>query len=122
MAVQLFTLETYSEYTKDLRFSKSTISFTISTFPNCFFMGVYVYPIDSHNYEDTDCGSVVTEINDWLEKGYVSYIGGDFNSRLGNINEISEKSLKWTFSENIDRGINSHRKLFSDVKLQSFCR
>ena len=34
-------------------------------------MGVYVYPIDSHNYEDTDCGSVVAEINYWLEKGYV---------------------------------------------------
>ena len=59
------------EYTKNLRFSKFTISFTISIMPNIFFMGVYTLLI---------------------QKGCQPSLGGDFNSRLRDINELSTKS------------------------------
>ena len=111
----VYVRDEYAKYIKNLRFSKSTISFTLSNIPNLYFMGIYIYPIDSRNYEDTDYGSVVDEINYWLTKGYHPYIGGNCNSRIGDINKLSEKSLKWRYSKNVDQYTNSHCALFSDM-------
>ena len=63
-----------------------SFSFSLSNIPNLFFMGVYIYPINSLNYEHTDYVSIVDDINYWL-------INGDYNSRIGDINKLSEKSL-----------------------------
>ena len=90
----VYVRDEYVKYVKNLRFSKSIISFSPSNIPNLFFMGVYIYPIDSCNYEDTDYGSVVDDIKYWLTKGYHPYIGGDYNSRIGDINKLSEKSTQ----------------------------
>ena len=111
--VAVYVRDEYVKYFKNLRFSKSTISFSLS--PNLFFTGVYIYQIDSRNYEDTDYGSVVNDINYWLTKGYHPYIGSDYNSRIGDINKLSEKSLKWRYSKNVDHDTNSHCALFSDM-------
>ena len=105
----------YAQYMKDLRFSKSTISFTVSNIPNVFFMGLYIYPSDSRNFKDTDFASVVNDINYWLLKGYYPFIGGDFNSRPGDLNNVSEKSLKWRYRNNKDIIKNSHGTLFADM-------
>ena len=55
-------------------------------------MGVYIYPPTSPNYKDADYAEVINEMRYWQSRGYTS-VGGDFNSRIGNINTIS-KSLK----------------------------
>ena len=78
-------------------------------------MGVYVYPPSSPNHNDTDFAIVVNEIDHWMSKGYTPYIGGDFNSRIGNIGEISARSLKWKFEENIDKGGNGNKSNFRDM-------
>ena len=83
--------------------------------PNIFFMGVYIYPLGSRDYSQADYGCVIDEINYWIQKGCQPYIGGDFNSRLGDINEISTKSLKWRYSKNLDDNINSHRNHFKNM-------
>ena len=102
-------------YVNDLRFSKSTLSFRISTIPYTFFMGVYIYPYDSNNFCDTDYAELIRDIMYWMDKGYQPYIGGDFNSRIGDINQISAKSLKWNFMGNVDEKLNNHGKLFSNM-------
>ena len=106
---------TLAQYVKDLRFSKSSISFIISTIPNVFFMGIYIYPVDSQSYKDTDFGTVIDEINYWMRKGYLPYIGGDFNSNVGDLKTLSEKSLKWRYNTNADPNINSHSTHFTNV-------
>ena len=78
-------------------------------------MGVYIYPVDSRNYKLTDYGSVVDDINYWLNKGYLPFIAGDFNSRIRDLNTISEKSLKWRYAGNVDDIKNPHGLLFSDM-------
>ena len=94
----VYVKDCYSQFVNNIRFSRCTISFSISIIPHVFFMGVYIYPVDSYNYDACDFGIVVEEVNFWLNKGYVPYIGGDFNSRIGNISDISTKSLKWCYN------------------------
>ena len=105
----------YAQYVVDLRFTKCTISFTLTVVPDVFFMGVYVYPPSSSNHKDTDFAIVMDEIDYWISKGYTPYIGGDFNSRIGDINTISQKGLKWKFEENIDKGENGNKASFKDM-------
>ena len=58
---------------------------------------------------------VIDEIDFWMSKGYTPYIGGDFNSRIGNIGSFSSKSLNWKYEENIDKGDNGNRSSFRDM-------
>ena len=111
----VYIKDTYSQFVKDLRFSRCTISFNLNIFPKICFMGVYVYPIDSINYDAKDFGIVTEEICVWTSQGYTPYIGGDFNSRLGNINDISMKSLGWRYEENVDTFKGQNCSKFSDM-------
>ena len=105
----------YAQYITDLRFTKCTISFSLSVVPDVFFMGVYVYPPSSPNHKDTDFAIVINEIDYWMSKGYTPYVGGDFNSRIGDIGAIASRSLKWKFEDNIDKGANGNKSSFKDM-------
>ena len=91
-----------------IRFTKCTISFAVSTIPKFNFMSVYINPINSNYYSLNDFGLVSEEISFWKGKGFTAFIGGDFNARLGDLNEFSERSLKWRYDVNIDSVSNSH--------------
>ena len=64
----------YGQYITNLRFTKFTISFTLSMLTNICFMGVYVYPPSSPNFKDTDYAEVINEIKYWLSKGFHPYV------------------------------------------------
>ena len=78
-----------------LRYSKVSLSFNFSFASNIMFMGTYMYPIDSYNFAESDFAQLFKDINYWMEKGITAFIGGDFNSRVGNMNLFSHSSLKW---------------------------
>ena len=105
----------YAQYISDLRFTKCTISFSLRVIPEVVFMGVYVYPPTSLNHKDTDFAVVINEIDYWLSKGYTPYIGGDFNSRIGDIKETSSRSLKWRYEVNADKTTNGNTSSFRDM-------
>ena len=113
--IAVFVNSVYAQYIIDMRFTKCSISFSISVFPNIFFMGVYVYPSSSNNYRETDFAIVINEANYWMTKGFHPYIGGDFNSRIGDLNVISKKSLNWRYTDNCDSGINDNKIFFTDM-------
>ena len=107
----VYISSTYAQYIIDLRFTRCSISFALSVVPDVFFMGVYVYPPTSPNHKDTDFAIVIEEIDYWMSKGYTPFIGGDFNSRIQDINMLSAKTLKWKFEANADQGENGNRSL-----------
>ena len=111
----VYVTSVYAQYIVDLRFTRCTISFALSVVPGVFFMGVYVYPSSSPNYQYTDFAVVANEIDYWMSKGYEPYIGGDFNSRVGDMNIIASNSLKWKYEENVDKGVNGHKDNFNDM-------
>ena len=96
-------------------FFHTSISFCISTLPNTFFMGVYVYPTNSTNSDLTDFGELIDDISYWMDKDYTPFIGGDFNSRPGDLNIIGMNSLKWRFSQNIDTFVNTNGRYIATM-------
>ena len=98
----------FSSFLSNIRYSKCTIAFSFSIIPNYSFMSVYINPVNSDFYSLDDFGLVSEELTFWNDKGYTPFIGGDFNSRLGDLNELSERTLKWRYEVNIDHVINSH--------------
>ena len=103
------------EYVSSIRFTKISLSFKLTCFPKYCFMAVYMYPEDSNNHDTADFGILSEEIDHWLEQGIIPFIGGDFNSRLGDLNQISAQSLKWIYNANIDTKTNSHGTSLADV-------
>ena len=85
-------------YITNIRFSKCSLSFSFTTLPGFCFIGVYMYPIDSMNFELDDFGLLSEDILFWLNKDFVPFVGGDFNSRLGDINSLA-KNLAFSMSQ-----------------------
>ena len=99
---------TVKYFATGIRFSKCTLSFSLDTLREYCFIGVYIYPIDSINFSNSEFGILSEELSFWLNRGITPYIGGDFNARLGNIGELSAKTLKWRYGDNIDAVKNQH--------------
>ena len=103
------------EHLLTLRFSKVSISFNFTFAPNVVFMGIYIYPIDSVNYNDGDFALLSKEIEFWLERGFTPFIAGDFNSRIGDISSFSRNCLRWRYRKNIDSILNQHGKALLNI-------
>ena len=102
-------------YVCNIRFTKCTLSFSLSILPGFCFMLVYIYPVDSMNYDLNDFGIVSEEISYWLDSGFTPFLGGDYNARLGDLNVLSQQTLKWRYTPNIDNVVNGHGRLLSDM-------
>ena len=102
-------------YITNIRFTKCTLSFSLSILPGFCFMLVYMYPLDSPNFDLNDFGILSEEISFWINKGFVPYMGGDYNSRFGDFNIISQRTLKWRYTQNIDQTVNSHGKKLAGI-------
>ena len=102
----VYVKDDLAQYVNNIRYGKCTLSFNLSIIPNVFLMGVYIYPTDSKNYDITDYRICINNIRYWLEKGLTPFVGGDLNSRPGDLNKIATKSLKWRYVNNIDQSCN----------------
>ena len=102
-------------YITNIRFSKCTLSFSFSILPGFCFMLTYMYPLDSINYNLDDFGILSEELSYWLDNGFIPFMGGDYNARLGDLGILAQKTLKWRYSTNIDSNINSHGRLLADI-------
>ena len=67
------------------------------------------------NYSNTDFGILSEELAFWINNGNTPFVGGDFNSKLGDIAELSSKTLKWRYEMNIDTGKNQHGKELAGI-------
>ena len=78
-------------------------------------MGVYIYPYDSSNFSGCDLGTLSNAIGYWLSNSVTPFVGGDFNSRPGDLNVLSMKSLKWRYEDNSDTYLNQRGKRLHDL-------
>ena len=107
-----------SPYVTNLRFNKCSLAFSLSHIPQFSFMCVYVYPVDSMNFSMEDFGILSSEISHWLDMNVTPYIGGDMNARMGDLDGISLKTLKWRYEQNVDCTITEHGRIFLN---HAFC-
>ena len=85
------------------------ISFKLSNVPSYIFIGVYIPPEDSP-YADPACfARLNTLLMENLRKGVIPFIGGDFNSRIGNMEDLRNN---WTYFPNCDTTVNNYGKTY----------
>ena len=77
-------------YITNICFTKYTLSFSFTIFTGFCFMLIR----DSINYELNDFGILSEEICYWINHVFIPYMGGDYNLRLGDMNILSQKTLK----------------------------
>ena len=88
--------------------------FRLDFIPERMFGGVYIQPESSKYYSDKMFTDVDQMLSKCRENGYTPFIGGDFNSRLGDLNKLTPNT--WKYEDNCDRITNKHgRTLMSDI-------
>ena len=59
---------------------------------------------------------LASSIYECIENERVPFVGGDFNSRLGDLNNFAHSiGLNWKYSQNMDSNTNSHSRLLRDL-------
>ena len=97
----------------DITYNQCFITFRLDFTPNEMFGGVYIQPKGSRYYSDNMFADVDAMLTKCVQNGYIPFFGGDFNSRLGNLNELAST---WKYEDNCDTRSNSHgRTLMTDI-------
>ena len=79
------------------------------------FFGIYIQPEGARYFNPNMFSVLASEIMNCHEEGITPYIGGDFNSRIGNPSTILG-DLSWLYYDNIDKTSNKHgRTYFRDL-------
>ena len=105
----------FSQISK-VEFHKCFILIEFSCFPSYSFYGVYIQPVDSKHFELDMFSDLASSIYECIENERVPFVGGDFNSRLGDLNNFAHSiGLNWKYSQNMDSNTNSHSRLLRDL-------
>ena len=99
-----------------LSYGSSFIAFSLDIFPHVVFVGTYIKPENSAHFDPVMFTDLASFIMDCHERNKVVFIGGDFNSRPGDLNNIRLDN-NWRYEENIDKNNNSHGQTF----FKDFC-
>ena len=97
------------------QFNDSYISFRLDIAPKYVFVGVYIQPEGARNFKVNMFAEVGGFLNDCKEKGLIPFVGGDFNSRPGDLNALNNDDT-WKYEPNVDQHTNTHgRTFFKDL-------
>ena len=99
----------------DINYKQCYISLRVDLFPKLVFIGAYIQPEGGRYFDPTMFSDVANITETARRKGLIPYVGGDFNSRLGDLNEF-RTDCSWKYEPNIDSVVNKHGKtLFKDM-------
>ena len=87
--------------------NQAFISFRLDIAPRYLFVGVYIQPEGARHFDTkmfSDLGSLLI---DCREKGLIPFIGGDFNSRPGELRQLGN-DISWIYADNVDTKSNKH--------------
>ena len=88
-------------------YNTAFISFRIDIVPDVVFIGVYIQPEGGRYFNVnmfSDLGALLVE---YREKGITPFIGGDFNSRPGDLQKLGNNK-SWIYERNKDEKTNKH--------------
>lgn len=90
------------------------ISLQLRYAPTITFIGVYIPPIDSVYFNEDCFADVISFLIDNINRGHTLFVGGDFNSRPGDLNNINPRN-GMRYEKNVDVSTNSHGTIFGDL-------
>ena len=71
-----------------IRHNECYLSFRLDFAPNYVFCGVYIQPENAKYFQSKMFADVNSLLHGYRQNGFVPFIGGDFNSRLGDLNKL----------------------------------
>ena len=92
-------------------YGSSFIAFSLDIFPQIVFIGVYIKPETSTYFEPSMFAELCAYVIECHERNKTVFIGGDCNSRPGDLNGILPGST-WKYDKNVDKNLNSHGKFY----------
>ena len=105
----------FAKHISHTRFNDSYISFRLDIAPKYVFIGAYIQPEGARHFKTNMFADVGALLAEYKEKGLIPFIGGDFNSRLGDFNTFVDDE-SWKYAKNVDDNTNNHgRTLFKDI-------
>ena len=87
-----------------IKYNTCYISFRLDFCPELIFIGTYIQPESSKYFSPNMFADVASLLIDCKEKLLTPMIGGDFNSRPGDINQFSDMN----YTSNMDKTSNNH--------------
>ena len=93
----------------DLSYNECYVSFRLDIAPTYLFGGVYINPENSKYFTPEMFAELDSLLVRCDENDYIPYIGGDFNSRLGDFNLLCSSCH---YESNVDKTTNSHGRIF----------
>ena len=94
-----------------VHFNEAYISFRLNIAPKYVFIGVYVQPEGARSFNVNMFADVGAHLAECHERGLIPFIGGDFNSRPGDLKQVNSNSM-WNYEPNMDSNTNKHGKTF----------
>ena len=107
--IAVFVKNTIIKNVFDLTHNACYIAFRLDTVPSYIFGGVYIQPENSRYFTPNMFAELDTLLSRCVEYNYTPYIGGDFNSRLGDLNILS---TSWHYHKNVDQTTNKHGRTY----------
>ena len=93
----------------NIMYDECFITFKLKESPSFLFIGVYIPP-EGSRYEDIGAFARLSILlKDCQKKKITPFIGGDFNSRPGNLKDLP---LQWNYNENSDKNTNSYGETY----------
>ena len=93
----------------DISFNECYVTFRLDTAPNYLFGGVYIQPENSKYFSPNMFADLDTLLLRCTEHNFIPFIGGDFNARMGDFNELS---TLLHYQKNVDMKTNKHGRLY----------
>ena len=83
----------------DISYNRCFLTFRFDFALSYLFGGVYIKPENSKHFEPSMFADLDTLMCHCIECDYTPFIGGDFNTRFGDLNELSQS---WHYNINVD--------------------
>lgn len=114
--IACFIKDSLLSFVDKIKYFDSYISFKLSNFPAYTFIATYIQPTDSKYFYPELFSKLASHIISQINNGYIPLIGGDFNSRLKDLNYLSQLcNSDWKYDDNVDNFTNSHSSYFKDL-------
>ena len=89
----------------NITYKQSYTAFRLDFCPTYIFIGTYIQPESSNYYTPVMFTDVVNLLMKCKERNLIPILGGDFNSRPGNLSNLN---VNMKYAENVDKTSNKH--------------
>ena len=112
----IYVSERIAKYVFDISYNECYVSLRLTICPTFKFFSIYITCEGSTYADPSSFGLLTQQLSECASRKQVPILGGDFNSRVGALDEIQVDGMNWRYEKNCDKGTNLYgRTYFKDL-------